>query len=554
MEHIKTKINHIKILLSEAKKINDKLDFIFSTSKKIVSMSTIADKIREIENALLQLNDVNDDIPAMRVGGFIGVCDLAFAELSKSFPSLDMISSSASQSFVFDTFKDINLFNNMLSSYIKDAVNSDINNFLIDKLIQNDPDDVENMYQSNKSAVSLYAAYLQHKFDNTDKSEHQKFYDMLERAKTINMVGPNYIAADAPNKEIPPLQRYGVMPVRQRLTVDELTKLYLGHGCTSGTCDIGSFLQMMAAASINVLVVYNITSYPIEFNIWRLINAEDAKGYIFPPAAGINRKIMQRLATISEVGTNADKQSYGYKAVPHENKPGGSWVIVRTINGTHWDAMSNNIMAVSKDVYNFDNLYVAENVVKKIIRGPSPRIDIYNEQKNVAFAQLLKQTIDVDNETKVNNKPLIDTLIHRITNRIISYVDDSLVPLPTNQKKLEEAIMDPNFVTLANIEMLRTYAECGTDAELPVHELVGSFISDVDNTIIVQFTRNLKLNMIDMGPKEKIFKEYSGDPLKTRLYNLFVDIIKKSVSSTIRSKENVYEKLLIKNNILKAMQ
>ena len=109
------------------------------------------------------------------------------------------------------------------------------------------------------------------------------------------------------------------------------------------------------------------------------------------------------------------------------------------------------------------------------------------------------------------------------------------------------------FIEIINIEMLKSYAECGVDITLPIDELVSSFISDVDRTIVIQFARNLKMNMIEMGPKPRLFKEYKGEPLKTRLYNLFTDIIKKSVTSTIRSKENIYEKLLIKNNLLKAL-
>ena len=125
--------------------------------------------------------------------------------------------------------------------------------------------------------------------------------------------------------------------------------------------------------------------------------------------------------------------------------------------------------------------------------------------------------------------------------------------MPENARGLEEAISDPRFNEILMEEFLASYAESGVDPKTPADELAGTFIADLENNIAIQFARNIKLNMIELGPDAKVFRDYHGDTLRTRLYNLFVDVIKRSVSSSIMTKENIYEKILIKDNLLEVL-
>jgi hypothetical protein len=556
MDSIRTTVEYIRSLLKRAIQIDERVTYIYATSRPDVNVS-FYNSVEKIKNAYEKLTSVDDTTEPMKIGHLIGLCDTELRYIVNSVKSLNLtMMDNASNTYILATMSELNSFEHLFEQYASNTVKEDVNTYLVKRIVDKDDSEIENMYTSYPSATSLYASYLQYKFDNTEESKHQLYYNMLERAKTLSIVGNEHVKTEQPSKKTMPLQRYGVVAVRQHLTLDELSCLYLGNGCTSNTPDIASFITAAAVIKLNVLVIRNITKYPVEFNIWKLINKSDAQGFIFAEYTGVNEKIMERLDTISEINAdNINERDYGYTSEPHVYKDGSDWIIIRTINGIHWDAMSNKKTIVGLNEYAFSNdrLRVEDDVVKRVLRGPSPRIDVYNRNKNTIFQNIAKNPKNVDNDTKRDNKALIDTLIHRITNRIIAYVDKSLVPLPTSQSKLEAAILDPMFIEIANVEMLKTYAECGVDTTLPIDELVGTFISDVDMTIIVQFSRNLKMNMIEMGPKSKTFKEYKGDVLKTRLYNIFVDIIKKSVSSTIRSKENIYEKLLVKNNLLKAI-
>lgn len=553
MEFIQSKNKQIGSLLKRAQAIEERLLYIYASSRPD-AIRSISTGISNIKNALSELDSVDESIPPMKLGELIGICDNSFAVMAHQLPLFNIAEETgASNTYITDTIKDINSFERQQYLYKTDPISSQIYKWTMDKLIIMPPEQIEEEYNKHVNATSMFGAYIQHMLDTTPDENHQQFLDMLERAKTTSLLLGKNITPVPPNKITMPLQRFGIIPVRQYLTINELHKIYFGQGCASASCELDDFISIAAVNDLNVLVVSNVSSYPIEYNVSKLITEEDAKGFVMDPMIGINTTLLERFNTIKDIGNKFD--NLGYMATPYKNKSNGRWIMIRTINGTHWDVMSNQKTAETphSHAYSLKKLLLPESLITRILRGPSPRVAVYQEQKNIAIMGQLKRVKDVDQEVKRDNKPLIDTLIHRITNRIITYIDKSLLPLPTDPIKLEKAINDPMFVEIANVEMLKSYAECGVDTELPVDELVGSFISDVDKTIVIQFARHIKMNMIEKGPKPRMFKEYKETALLTRLYNIFVDIIKKSVTATIRSKENIYEKLLIKNNLLKVL-
>jgi len=403
----------------------------------------------------------------------------------------------------------------------------------------------------------IYAQYLQHMLDSDYKNKIE-IYDMLERAKDSAIVDKKYKQKqNLPN--MAPLQRFGIVAACSSSRIDYIYKLYFGERCSE--CSLENFLNRAKSSRLNVLTITNISKSPVEYDIARLIDKDTAQDYIFNSEYGVNDKIMERFENIREL--SSCEKEMGYKINQHVSSIGAQWIVLQSIGYSKiektkklWSAMTNKCIAISQSEFKptLKKLLLPNSLIQKILRGPSQRIQSYQKPKNDKLMSMFVKPLNNEQEVKIDKKSLINNLIHRITNRILLYVDESLTPLPTTQQKLEEAIMDPMFTEIMNIEMLQSYSITGVDIKLPTYELVGSFISDVDNNIIVQFSRNLKNNMIEMGPSAKLFREYSGENLKTRLYNIFIEIIKKSIISTIKSKVNVYEMLLIKNNMLNEMK
>jgi hypothetical protein len=545
MDLLQKIIENIYTIFKYAKKLEIRISNIYKHTKHGVVYDLI-DKLIDIEKSYKELKNSNELSP-MVISHHIGICSNKFSDIISIVSQLDMMSSTkASPTYIFETLSEFNIFENIVSDYNNNPLNDNIMDFFIDKIKDEPPAAVEMMYKNYIHSTPLYAKYLQYHIDLSDENTNI-FYEMLERAKTLVLSNEEPIP---PSKKTMPLQRFGLIPVKQGLSVTELIDTVMGSGVCSGNT-LEDFIRCAFTVNINVLVIKNITNYPVEFNIKKLINKTDAQGYIFEWNTGINQKIIERYNTITEMEIIND-QEMGYEAIPHVKKIGTEWFVIRTLNGKLWDIMSNTcgLVGISDYIFTSKSFYISNELVNKILRGPSPRINAYNKNKNDIFTSLIGSVKDVASEIKMENVGIINTLINRITNKIIEYVDKVLIPLPMTPKDIEIAIMNPMFIEIANVEMLKSYAECGINNVLPIDELVGTFISDVDSTIVTQFARNLKYNMIEFGPSPTMFKEYSGPVLKTKIYNIFADIIKKSVSSTIRSKNNIYEKILIKNNLL----
>lgn len=391
--------------------------------------------------------------------------------------------------------------------------------------IDDAPDVVEQKYYNNEYSHKLFAVWLQYCIDN-NKYDKNVLLLMAERAKD------NAISIDKTVKPYDkskfPLQRFKMIPIIQGASISDISKHFFKVKCST----INKLAKSANMKSVGLLVMQLITPRPMEYNIESLIDSEKVAKSFSPEENGISVKILNRFRL-----TKFSEQSgeLWYKCERFCTKVCKKYILIRTLNGETWDAMD----------------YCSLEMAEKIMRGPSPRIWAVQKRNNDLFAKHLIKPIDEDIIVKRENKSLINDLIHRVTNNLIEYVDKSLLPLPMSKIEIECAIRDPKFIDILNTEMLRSFADSGIDTDSKTFaELMSSFASVVNSNIIVQFSRALKINMIERGPKLKLFKETSIGDLPTKLYTIFVDVIKYSVESAIRSKENIFEKIIIKSHVL----
>ena len=418
-------------------------------------------------------------------------------------------------------------------------------------------EEVEEAYSAD--AVVVYAMYLnamleRHRGD-IDMSE--LLTAMLERAKTAALVstlgGAKMSKPKPPGPRLIALQRYGLVPCRQGLTILELCKLYFGAApCKTTTKSMDGFIKVATSMRLNVLVIRAISPNPVRFDISTLNNAPIAAPLVAPVHSGLSSKILTRFDTISRLSGGG--KTFEYNLTAHECSKCTDWAVVRTIDGKTWDPLTRRRLDLKSANIDPDTLKVPRRIVKYLRRGPSPRVAIYNGARNDAFIKHLGIRKDYAAAVKRDNGPLIETLIFRIMGRVTDHVDKVLNPLPTNPIAMEAALNDPRFVAIMKEEILKTFGDCGADPKLGKEELVTTFISSVDGVIVPRFARELKINLIDHGPDLNIFREYEGKTLHTRLRMVFVDIIRRSIVGAIKDKENVYERLILKNTLLSSLR
>jgi hypothetical protein len=542
------------VLCEKARVINDEFQFIFASARLDITLR-FKDILEEILSAI---NSISADREPWRLANHVGIIDdglVSLGKIASEFDS-DNVKTSASYTFILTTKSDIDSFLQYHQIYSATDINERIYSALSRDIASQSAEVAESNHKKYPHSSNLYARFLRDRLNTLPEIDRLPYILALERAKTRALIGEQDEKKMRKHSIPWPLQRFGLIPARQHMKLEDLATFYwsvdggVGRAKTVKTAgkpksnSLAAFISLAGMKKINVLAISLITSSPIEYNVSSLMEpARDAN-----PTAGVSMAILKRFNTIHKHieydndGKEIPPSRLGFSITEHKSAHmSRQYAVVRTIDGDHWDAMID-ARASGKFVDVF--------LVEKMLRGPSTRVEAYNAIKSAEFAKFVMPAPDMGEMVKKANKGLIQDLVNRITGRIIQYVDTSLVPLPTNPKDLEKAISDPRFVEIMTEEFLKSYSECGIDASRPADELLGTFVADLETSIVIQFARNIKLNMIELGPSATVFRDYHGETLRTRLYNLFVDIIKRSVSSSIMTKENIYEKVLIKDHLL----
>lgn len=541
---VTAKIKSINSLLSRLEAVAERYEYIWQNRAPEIT-GPLASAISKIHTSARQMPTAKN----FTLGAMVGACDLEFALARNALAGFDPtnIKAEVSPTYLMVTAQEIQSFVDYYFMYANEPTTESIYGLIISALASEPMANVEAAYLAAGSvSAKLYANYLQRTLDAGGKRIDEAIA-MLERAKSASLLYPGYTQPPPPSKDMWPMQRFGLMPERQHMTIGELIDFFFSakrrtKGTRGGSAK-STFADLVASAQshkTNVLALIYSTGNPVEYALAKLIDPVEAKEFIEKATAGLSAKMIDRFAIVKQYGADDSRSataSANFEIKRIEHSASHRWIIVRSLDGgKYWDVMGGGP----------DPRAIAD----KLARGPSPRIDAYNELKNRMFVGAFRKAPEVIDEIKADNKPLVNLLVSRIITRIVRYVDEKLVPLPTKPAEIESAISDPAFVNILADELLKSYSECGISADAPADEYLGSFVADVEGSILVQFARNLRLNMMEMGPDAKLFRDYSGETLKTRLYNIFVDIIKRSVTTTLLTKENIYDKILIKDALM----
>lgn len=511
------------------------MSFIATTRETILHMKEYLERIasklfyakdnsvNEISVIFAELTKIEipetDDI--FLVAGRIGHCEHLIRQSINVLSAINFenVSTAATQTYMLELKGDIHDYVNTAKIFVSSTppYYGEVVATFVDT-----PDDIEKKYYDNPYSHKLFAQWLQFAIDNK-KYDQQILIDMVERAKD------NVFATKKSNVcDQFPLQRFRLIPIIQDTTIDAIAKHFFNVKCSS----LEKLAKAATVKSVGLIVLRMTTTRPLEYNIGNLVDPKKVEETFSPDNHGVSARTLGRFSLVKFFESGGE---LWYKSEMLSGKDCSKFLVIRTLNGTTWDAMD----------------YISPQLAQKILRGSSPRIQAIQQMKNEIFAKHLGKPINADMEIKEENSAFINELINRITNNLVAYIDKSLNPLPTNKMGIELAIRDPKFVEIMYTELLRTFSDSGVDAlDKDFVELFSSFASAVVSHIIVQFSRALKINMIERGPKVKMFKETAPEHLQTKLYAIFVDVIVYSLQTTIKSKENIYEKTFIKAYVL----
>jgi hypothetical protein len=399
-----------------------------------------------------------------------------------------------------------------------------------------------------QNTINLYSHYMQYKLDTTDPSsdEYIIILDSLDFIKTLTLNN-----ADVPGKKITPrsdvrLQRYGLVPMWQHLDENQILKqvlhilryvdekprnpgrMYGGYTPDKLTEMSNIFKEKKIGLYVNVL----ISSNQIEFDFRTLTSRKMLEKIPTVDNGGLNDNILTKFNIIKNITTDFVEPTY--TNIHMGKTDSDKWVIIRTLNGTHYD-----IMGVDKD-----NIIVNKTFINKLDRGPSLLIDTYQRicsNKLVSHLKQPKEIIPDAPNTQLQN------ISNKVIRRVLQYIDERIDDTPTNLKELFNMAVGPEIEDIASSIIIESYEEFGEDAENP--ELSSTFLVNADH-IIKGFVKSVKEMLAKSDLDERMFREKTKSALIVHIRTKLSSIVKTSAEKAFDPRNDIYEKLLVKKSLL----
>jgi len=458
--------------------------------------------------------------------------------------------SEMSNTFMLEVEKD---FKNIVVKYAILVNDNKVNNVklihtVLDKIKSSSIKDVNTLFDQYQNTVNLYTHYIQHQLDtlNASSKEYVLALDSLEVAKTrilnnATVEGKKLI----PNKDAV-MQTFGLIPMWQHMDEKQVLRQALdlirhekerprnpGRMYGGYTPDkLKEMADMFREKKMGLFVLVAISSNQIEFDYRTLTNRKTVEKLVIPDNSGLNDNVLKKFDNIKDVTSNFKEPVF--KNIRLGKTDSDKWLVIRTLNGTHYD-----IMGINKY-----NMFVNKAFVDKLDRGPSLLIDTYQLICNNKLVPHLKPPQEVVLD-------LMITPLQNIANKVIRemqlYVDERLKEVPTNLKELFDIIGGTEIEDLTSRIIIQSYEDIDSSTGSP--ELSSTFLFNADY-VIKGFVKSVKERFAKSDLNEFMFKEKTKNALIVHIRTRLSDIVKISAEKAFDPRKDIYEKLMVKKNLL----
>lgn len=418
----------------------------------------------------------------------------------------------------------------------------------LNKLMSTPVKTIHELFSKYQNTVDLYMHYMQYKLNMTSpsSSDYIVILDLLEEAKVIviNNVKLKGKMTSVDKNTI--LQRYGLFPMWQHMDEKSVMRQALdllkydkekprnpgrmyGGGYT--TEKLTEMSNIFKEKKLGLYVMVLISSNQIEFDYRILTNRKMLEKYPVSENAGLNDTILHKFDTIKDITT--DHNEPYYKNIRLGRTDSDKWLIIRTMNGTHYD-----IMGLDKD-----NMFVNKPFIDKLERGPSLLIDTYQRICSSLFTPHLKPVKEVILDSLTPFQNISNTVIRKVGD----YIELRLSVIPTNLKELYNMVIGDEIEDIVSSVIIESYEDLDKESGTP--ELSSTFLYNADK-IIKSFVKEVKERFAKAELNEYMFKEKTQSALISHIRTNILRIIKASVEKTFDADKDIYEKLLVKKILL----
>ena len=517
--------------------------FIDYTNKIIELQKYEYETVSKLKNSLKSVNTnikllikskINDLTQVFNTADVIGKINYLFDYMYNIIQfDINEVYSEMSNSFLLNMEKDKQQLLYEYSILKRKISKNNITYVLFDIIKNYEIDTINNVFNKYNDALELYCHYMQYKIDLTPGrgEEYDKITNFINEAKYSL-----FLKSNNQHNENEVIQSFGLTPIHQSITLsgvlEKAVNLILsdnkkGGGYPDFEKDLKKLSDLFYEKKKGLLVIVSIGKSQIEFNHNKLMGDEIKK-------IRVNTGLNDHMLTTYSVINNIDK---GFDAIGKVMKLGykesNDWVILRTLNGKLYDIMG----------YSTDKIIVKKKLIEKLERGPSLLIENYHKLFNEDIIQFVNTPTDIELDKITPHSTTVKNLLIALE----EFIDKKIEVPPTSLNQLYKLLEYGDIYELVYNIIIKSYRDL--DISLSDNEIVTTFMYN-SNSIAEAFIKSIKEQLVKSGISEFTFREKVPNALKSYIRNLMVDIFKKVSDKVFDPKKDIYEKTIIKNNLL----
>jgi len=504
------------------------------TFKLLYSLVTkLQDNIKSIEQSISELQDIKGTelTDIFSTVHHINIID-EYLDIIYNSLANDTIDASTdmSNSYLLDMnkeFADLTLKYNILSKENKKHTDSIIEESLkitsTHGLIE-----IKALFERFPQAIILYTSYLQNiLYNNPDTLQYRQAVIALEDAKHFIFSGEN----DPVNH---PLLRYGLMPRYVHLNVNELTEKLLNvlnnrdkKTRRGGGSELDKLSELCKARRYGLFVMTMILPKPYMFKFDQLFNRQNEEVVKYE---GISEKSLIKHSTIIKLDT--DKKTPIFENTSMGDIESNNWFVIRTLDGTHYDIMASGSI-ISK-----------RREIEKLKLGHSSVIDNYQTLCNKLFMQHTVQPRIILPTEKIGH---LHTISNNVIRNLINHIDKIITRTPpTSLSDIYHIINSSELNDIILNDIIKLYNAMDIESK----ELSITFLCHASK-ITSELVKNIRIMVSRSSIKEVLFREKITSVIVPSILTIMRDIIVKTTEKILTDNNDIYEKIIIKKNMLK---
>ena len=381
-------------------------------------------------------------------------------------------------------------------------------------------------YHNNRGCINIYANLMQQLVDHyfiSNKSLAFKLLAMVEEDKDMVLSGSVKKQFKSTIKKNPRPYRYGLLPVTPHLALKDILNIIAKEvgKPISGT----DFKKISNKFDIGIIVFNKIVYTPVEINTRPLIIEEEAKPFIQPNAYGINKKVITRFNTITQL-KSTDTWDF---SIEKYNENAKIFYILETTNGNTYKLLAPWLKSDKYGVSSF-------RIMRVLTENPASRsVDYHAKKINNAIPNMFaKKMLDLESVEErnydIDSNVIRNAIIADIMRTVHSICSKKFKNGFKNSTEVSNLLHDPEIVDTYINSALIHYAKGANNydaGDFDISEILSTFL------VMLQETGRRFLRELHNGYARDPIKDEIFDGSKTTRDNIVMERVLNIINNTM---------------------